>query len=465
MAGSNGILKYERVNREDQVILPKFRDTIFTTQDFVLIAGATNPNPTNLTAEQLLSPLQFTAGTTNPVNAPTMAALTTQYQLFNKLELGAGAQVTYFNTSGVTKTITFPAGWNIPSLIIPPNSSATVYYYIHSLGPPVVWTAEILSSGSNNGPHNILSPEHLDTGFGPGFGGPATDGDILIFDAQAPNQNTPSGVGAWVPSKNDNAGGTGTTHPFFHLGRGHVYGVFANNPDTVGFVLEASANNFDHAIIVADFDTPTTLNNPLNTTCITADTLGTTNWPRPTFRDSLYSGFGLSAANASASGFNPGGYAMLFQYTNLFTTNWYVKNDGRTKIFAPTVAAGTAVVIDINGELGVLASSIKYKENLKDLGAEDTSFINKLKLTWFNYKNDAEKQPNIGVIMEQLQDLNPPNVGAYLEMAPAQSLEQDKPPQKVPVSVNTRSLLFALMHEHQKLADRVAALEAKLSHQ
>ena len=50
-----------------------------------------------------------------------------------------------------------------------------------------------------------------------------------------------------------------------------------------------------------------------------------------------------------------------------------------------TGLAGTAVVIDINGQLGTISSSARFKEDINDMG-DNTSGLMKLRPVTFRYK-------------------------------------------------------------------------------
>lgn len=68
-----------------------------------------------------------------------------------------------------------------------------------------------------------------------------------------------------------------------------------------------------------------------------------------------------------------------------------------------TIASGVPVFIDANGQLGTLTSSIRFKENVEDIGSSSEA-IYKLRPVSFVYKNDVangDKTIQYGLIAEE----------------------------------------------------------------
>jgi len=66
------------------------------------------------------------------------------------------------------------------------------------------------------------------------------------------------------------------------------------------------------------------------------------------------------------------------------------------------IVGGTTVVIDaVTHQLGTLVSSLRYKENIKDLGDESAT-IYKLRPVTFNFKTDSTKTKQFGLIAEEV---------------------------------------------------------------
>jgi hypothetical protein len=70
------------------------------------------------------------------------------------------------------------------------------------------------------------------------------------------------------------------------------------------------------------------------------------------------------------------------------------------------IGSGTAVVIDSSGKLGTVVSSIKYKENVKDM-ADASESIYQLRPVNFNYKDDKDKNKQWGLIAEEVEKAFP----------------------------------------------------------
>lgn len=107
-----------------------------------------------------------------------------------------------------------------------------------------------------------------------------------------------------------------------------------------------------------------------------------------------------------------------------------------------------AVLVDSANQLGTVSSSIRFKENIQDMG-DDSSFINKLRPVTFNYKDRDVSQRSPGLIAEEVESIAPWLV-AY---------EEDG---VTPLSVRYHEMNVLLLNELQKLTNRVARLEDKL---
>jgi hypothetical protein len=106
------------------------------------------------------------------------------------------------------------------------------------------------------------------------------------------------------------------------------------------------------------------------------------------------------------------------------------------------VGSTTAVLIDNTGNLGTAASSIRYKENIKDLGYQ-SSGIYKLRPVSFNYKKDEKKTPQTGLIAEEV-----------LSVLPELVVMKDG----IPETVKYHDLPVLLLNEIQKLKSEISAL-------
>ena len=67
---------------------------------------------------------------------------------------------------------------------------------------------------------------------------------------------------------------------------------------------------------------------------------------------------------------------------------------------------GSQVVINSNGQLGVLASSARYKRDIQDMG-DRTEGLLKLRPVTFRYKEDPEAALQYGLIAEEVAKVYP----------------------------------------------------------
>jgi hypothetical protein len=106
-----------------------------------------------------------------------------------------------------------------------------------------------------------------------------------------------------------------------------------------------------------------------------------------------------------------------------------------------------AVLIDSAGQLGTVSSSIRYKENVQDMGLSSDNLM-KLRPVTFNYKEDASKSKAYGLIAEEVAEIFPDLV-VY---NPEGEIE----------TVKYHLLASILLNEVQKLSKRIEHLESKL---
>ncbi len=122
-------------------------------------------------------------------------------------------------------------------------------------------------------------------------------------------------------------------------------------------------------------------------------------------------------------------------------------NGTHTTFFAQGISGvtvtGTAVLCSTAGQLGTIASSIRYKENVQPM-PEDISVLH-LSPVVFNYKTDESKLTQYGLIAEDV-DVKFPYLCFYNE-------------KKEPESVKYHELCVFLLHEVKKLEARVKGLE------
>ena len=106
-----------------------------------------------------------------------------------------------------------------------------------------------------------------------------------------------------------------------------------------------------------------------------------------------------------------------------------------------------AVLIDSAGQLGTVSSSIRYKENVQDMGLSSDNLM-KLRPVTFNYKEDASKSKTYGLIAEEVAEIFP-------DLVVYNSEEEIE-------TVKYHLLAPILLNEVQKLSKRIEHLESKL---
>ena len=71
-----------------------------------------------------------------------------------------------------------------------------------------------------------------------------------------------------------------------------------------------------------------------------------------------------------------------------------------------TAVVGDAVVVDGNGQLGTVASSARFKKNIKPMDKTSEAILG-LKPVSFQYKSDSKGTPQLGLIAEEVAEVNP----------------------------------------------------------
>src|SRR5262249_723542 len=71
-----------------------------------------------------------------------------------------------------------------------------------------------------------------------------------------------------------------------------------------------------------------------------------------------------------------------------------------------TAVVGDAVVVDGNGQLGTVASSARFKKNIKPLDQTSEAIL-ALKPVSFQYRSDSKGTPQFGLIAEEVAKVNP----------------------------------------------------------
>jgi hypothetical protein len=108
---------------------------------------------------------------------------------------------------------------------------------------------------------------------------------------------------------------------------------------------------------------------------------------------------------------------------------------------------GSAIYVTTGDQLGILSSSIRYKENISALSFESRAIYD-LKPVTFNYKTDEAKSLQYGLIAEEVEK-SMPNLVLY---------NKDHEPE----SVKYQYLPILLLKEVQRLNEKVNELSKKL---
>jgi trimeric autotransporter adhesin len=82
----------------------------------------------------------------------------------------------------------------------------------------------------------------------------------------------------------------------------------------------------------------------------------------------------------------------------------------QTRAFIAGVAGvpvtGSPVLIDSSGQLGILASSARYKDDIEPMGARSQK-VHHLRPVTFHYKQDPERARQYGLIDEEVAEAYP----------------------------------------------------------
>lgn len=115
-----------------------------------------------------------------------------------------------------------------------------------------------------------------------------------------------------------------------------------------------------------------------------------------------------------------------------------------------TASGGTQVFIDSNGQLGTITSSLRFKEDVADMGTASESLM-KLRPVTFHYKTDGSHLLQYGLIAEEVAKVYPDLV---------QYDEQGKP-----FTVRYHLINAMLLNELQKQHEREEALQSQVAEQ
>jgi hypothetical protein len=125
-------------------------------------------------------------------------------------------------------------------------------------------------------------------------------------------------------------------------------------------------------------------------------------------------------------------------------------------ISGTTVAGGVGVIVDANGQLGTVVSSVHFKQNIKPM-SKDSEAILALKPVTFRYKHELDPDgiPQFGLVAEDVEKVNRDLVAR----------DDEGKPYAVRYEAVNAMLLNEFLKEHRKveqLEEQVAALTAGL---
>ena len=140
MSGSNGVLKFQEVNRDDQIVNIKTRGATFNTESFFLVTGASV-----LAQNIIFNTLSLTNVTPNLITLDTLKNITDLYNRNNTLEVGSAFNITVNNTDPLNiKTLVLPAGVTFNdtgsvNIAVPPNTRFVLKWIYNNLSSAVVY--------------------------------------------------------------------------------------------------------------------------------------------------------------------------------------------------------------------------------------------------------------------------------------------------------------------------------------
>ena len=121
-----------------------------------------------------------------------------------------------------------------------------------------------------------------------------------------------------------------------------------------------------------------------------------------------------------------------------------------------SVASGRAVYVDFDGKIGTLASSRRYKEEIKPI-KQASEVLYRLKPVSFRYKKEIDRSHalSFGLIAEEVANIDPDLV----------TPDRDGKPETVRYEAVNAMLLNEFLKEHRKVEDLKKELQATVSQQ
>jgi len=126
-------------------------------------------------------------------------------------------------------------------------------------------------------------------------------------------------------------------------------------------------------------------------------------------------------------------------------------------IFGKTASGGSQVFINSSGQLGLLASSARYKRDIRAMG-EQSQGLYHLRPVTFRYKQDAQGQQQFGLIAEEVAKVYPELVTRGTDG----KVESVQYHQLIPMLLNEVQRQQQEIVELKAQAQQVAELKARL---
>lgn len=209
-----------------------------------------------------------------------------------------------------------------------------------------------------------------------------------------------------------NVSGTAITTGGFNdsLGSGTLSAMTTGGSNVAigGLAMQRATGNFNVAIGTSTLTNATTGTNNTCVGYISASNLLTGSFNIAVGQDS---GIGWTGAESNNIVIGNGGVTGESNALRIGSTGGGAAQQNKCWIAAirgvtTDVNDAVAVLIDSTGQLGTVSSSIRYKENVEDMG-EYSEAIMSLRPVTFTYKNRSSERKSVGLIAEEVGDVMP----------------------------------------------------------
>lgn len=419
------------------------------------ITGVTASNPVLTTINSSTGQLGNVSSVNNAIlntNGSGVPTLATSPACSGTLTAGTGLVTT-------TGDVTVTAG----NLLLPATSSTAGIVKINTANILHAYGLQNIFLGSFSG--NFTTSATYSVGLGYGTLNNITNGGQNVAVGGNAGNAITSGVGnlcvgylsgAAITTTGDNcflgfkSGQSTTGQNNVSLGSQSLFGFggggAANNNTIVGFAggyrISTGTDNTIVGYNVAPFISTGSFNTAIGDSALPSLTTGSHNTTLGYNSGSGYTGSESSNICIKAAG--TASESNVLRIGTAGSGNGQVSTCYIAGINGVTVT-GTAVLCSTAGQLGTIASSIRYKENIQPI-SEEVSVLG-LNVKSFNYKNDETKKTQYGLIAEEIHK-DFPYLCFYNE-------------ENQPESVKYHELCTFLLVEVQRLNDRIKKLESR----